>query len=226
MKRPLQQLSFLLILVAAFSACQPKKDSVRGQVNPYGVLGTNGLAGLGNVGATCVQGQQTGMGAIIDSLQPATFSDRVKALLTATMYPEDVGTVGASLSESTGVRFTGSVYLDANGNVNSSSSTFKITVYDSIWYNEYIYNSSADGIPLDFNPSQGAVISGQFSNATGQGYLLLKDGYGEIRFDGTITTQTFSGNVTFRNYANVTGQSPASGSLGQFTVSTCSLIRR
>lgn len=226
MKRQLKQLSFLVLLVAAFSACQPKKDTVRGQTNPlYNPI--NGVTGLGNIGVACAQSQtQSTMGAITDSMQPGTFSDRVKALLTATMYPQDVGTVGSSLGETTGVRFTGTVYLDANGNVNASSSNVKITVYDSIWYTDYLTNPSTDGIPLDFNPSQGATLSGQFNVTSGQGYLLMKDSYGEIRFDGTITSQTFSGNVTFRNSANVTGQAAASGSLGQFTISSCGIIRK
>jgi len=224
MKRQLKQLSLLVLLVAAFSACQPKKDTVRAQTNPlYNPI--NGVTGLGNIGVACALGQtQSTMGAITDSMQPGTFSDRVKALLTATMYPQDVGTVGSSLGETTGVRFTGTVYLDANGNVNASSSNVKITVYDSIWYNDYLTNPSTDGIPL--NPSQGATLSGQFNVTSGQGYLLMKDSYGEIRFDGTITSQTFSGNVTFRNYANVTGQAAASGSLGQFTISSCGIIRK
>lgn len=224
MKRPLQKFSLLLILVSAFTACQPKKDSVRGVSNPLnGTL--NGITGLGSVATNCTQSQTT-MGAIIDSMQPATFTDRVKALLTATMYPQDVGTVGASLSDTTGVRFTGTIYLDGSGNVNASSSNIKIVVYDSIWLMDYNLNPSTEGIPLEFSASNGATLSGNFNVSSGQGYLLMKDAYGEIRFDGTITSQTFSGNVTFRNYQNVTGQNAASGSLGQFTISSCGIIRR
>lgn len=226
MKRPLLKLSFLFVLAATISACQPKKDTVRGQTNPlYNPI--NGVTGLGNINATCVQGQsQQTLGAIIDNIQPATFQSRVVALLTATMMPEEVGTVGASLSDSTGVRFKGNIYLDANGNVVSSSSSVTVTVYDSIWYNDYIINPSVEGIALNFSPSTGGSITGQFSNTTGVGYFLVKDSYGEIRFDGTITSQTFSGNVTFRNYANVTGQANTSGSLGQFQISTCGFVRK
>lgn len=227
MKRPLQKLSLLVILVAAFTSCQPKKNSVRAAaVNPLGAInGVNGITGIGNVASTCMQGEST-MGAIIDSSNPMTFSDRVKALLTATMYPQDVGTVGASLGDSTGVRFTGSIYLDTNGNVNGTNSNIKVMVYDSIWLNDYIVNPATEGIPLDFNPNQGATLSGNFNVSSGQGYLLMKDSYGEIRFDGTITATTFAGSVTFRNYTNITGQSAASGSLGQFTISSCGIIRR
>lgn len=226
MKRPLFKISFLLVLAAALSACQPKKDTVRAQTNPlYNPI--NGVTGLGNINTLCAQGQTSEtLGAIIDSTQPATFQSRVVALLTATMQPDQVGTVGASLGETTGVRFKGLLSLDANGNVVSSSSNVIITVYDSIWYNDYITNPSVDGIVLNFSPSTGGTISGQFSNTTGVGYFLVKDAYGEIRFDGTITSQSFTGNVTFRNYANVTGQANASGSLGQFTISTCGFVRK
>ena len=226
MKRPLLKLSFLFMLVATFSACQPKKDTVRGQTNPlYNPL--NGVTGLGNINMTCTQGQTTQtLGAIVDNMQPSTFQSRVVALLSATMQPSEVGTVGASLGDTTGVRFKGTLYLDANGNVTSASSNVVITVYDSIWYNDYITNPSVDGIALNFSPSTGGSITGQFSNTTGAGYFLVKDSYGEIRFDGTITAQTFTGNVTFRNYANVTGQANASGSLGQFQISTCGFVRK
>lgn len=226
MKSLLLKLTFLIALAATMSACQPKKDTVRGNSNPlYNAY--NGVAGLGSINAVCSQGQTTQtLGAITDNTQPATFQSRVVALLTATMQPEEVGTVGATLGDTTGVRFKGTLYLDVNGNVASSSSNVNITVYDSIWYNDYMTNPSVDGIALNFSPSTGGSITGQFSPSTGVGYFVVKDAYGEIRFDGTITSQTFSGNVTFRNYANVTGQANASGSLGQFQISTCGFVRK
>lgn len=224
MKRPIQKLTLFIILLAAFSSCQQKKDSVRAQVNPFATVGA-GIAGLGSVSATCAQGQSS-MGAIYDSANAATFQNRVKSLLTATMYPEDVGTVGASINDTTGVRFAGTMYLDSSGNVISSSSNLTISVYDSVWYNNSLANSSEQPIPLEFNPSSGASLTGQFNVTSGQGYLLVKDNYGEIRFDGTITSQYFSGTVTFKNYTNVTGQNAASGSLGQFMINSCGIVRK
>lgn len=226
MKRPILKLSFVFLLAAALSACQPKKDTVRGVTNPqYNPL--NGVTGLGNINSMCTQGQTSqALGAIVDNVQPASFQSRVVALLSATMQPSEVGTIGASLGETTGVRFKGTIYLDANGNVTAGSSNVIITVYDSIWYNDYITNPSVEGIALNFGPSTGGSITGQFNNSTGVGYFLVKDAYGEIRFDGTIASQSFTGNVTFRNYANVTGQANASGSLGQFQISTCGFVRK
>lgn len=223
MKRPIQQISLLILVLAAFTACQPKRDSVRSAVSPTNPVGV--LGGLTNIPTTCGQGQSS-MGAIFDSAQPSTFQARVVSLLSATMYPQDIGTVGASIGDTTGVRFTGSLLLDASGNVNPTSSNLKITVYDSIWYNQYIMNPSTEGIPLEFNPSQGAVISGQFNVSTGLGFFQVKDNFGEIRFDGTITSQNFTGTVTFKNDVNVTGQAAATGPLGQFTISSCGIIRR
>ncbi len=163
------------------------------------------------------------MGAIYDNASSGagTFEARVKAFLTATMLPENVGTIGTGSNE--GVRFEGTMFLDASGNVVSNRSTITIKVYDSIW----AMNPNVEApIPIEFDPTKGSVLSGQFSTTTGQGYLLLKDQYGEIRFDGTYNYKSFSGTVSYKNYVNVTGAAASSGPLGQFMINSCGIIRK
>ncbi len=214
----MKRITFLLLLAAAFTACQPKKESVRSAVNPPGV----GILG-GTTVPACTQ-VQSAIGAIYDSANASaygTFDDRVKSLLSATMLAENIGTVGTNSNE--GVRFTGTMFLDSAGNVVSSKSKLTISIYDSVW----AANPTVEApIPIEFDPTKGSVLSGQFSPTTGQGYLLLKDQYGEIRFDGSYNSMTFTGQVTFKNSVNASGGAATSGTLGQFTINSCGIVQK
>ncbi len=219
-----------LLLLGGLSACQPKKDSVRAPFQNNQNLNAFGNAGLGLTNQ-CTQGMSN-IGAIYDGGQAlslgvgGTFEDRMKALLSATTSPDQVGTIGSGLNDTTGVRFAGTMFLDQSGNVVSAKSKMTISVYDSIWDQNRVSNPSEQPIPLEFDSTKGSQFSGQFNLSTGQGYFSMKDQYGEIRFDGTYNAQTFSGTVSFKNTTNVTGSAPASGTLGQFTINSCGIVQR
>ncbi len=219
----MKRLTLLLILMVGFTACQPKKDSVRANAAALG----GSVAGFGLTGQ-CASGMSN-IGAIFDSGQSSiygNFESQVKSLLSATVLPEDIGSIAAGSNETTGVRFAGTLFLETSGQVVASKSKLAVTVYDSVWYQNSLTNPSEQGILLEFNPAKGATISGSFAPTTGQGFLLVKDQYGEIRFDGSYNAQYFSGTVTFKNTANVTGAQATSGSLGQFVINSCGIIKK
>lgn len=179
-----------------------------------------------NTGLTCVNGNSN-IGTIYDqnggfSLTAGSFEDRVKALLSATINPSEVGTISAGPSDSTGVRFTGTIKVETNGQVTLSATKIKILVYDS-----YVLNSqfASDGkkfepIPIEFT----SAAEGRF-DSTGSGFVLFRDSYGEIRLDGQYDNQYFKGTVSFRNTQSVLGGTAAQGTLGQFYVARCGIIQ-
>lgn len=206
----------LIILTALvlLGACQPKKQPVKANTSAATIGGMQ----LGaNCAATATQVQP---GSIFDnSTQSFGFEQRVKDLLSAYLQPSEVGSVSAYQS-SPGVWFSGAVKLDASGNVVAQNSNVMIEVKDS-YYNMNPQNP----IQMKFSQASGATISGQFNTSTGVGSLILKDNYGQIKFDGTISAEKFSGTVSFQNSQTVTGGAPASGTLGQFWVNTCGFLQ-
>ncbi len=155
------------------------------------------------------------------------FENRAKALLSVTLSPSQVGNISAGQADQTGVRFSGKIKLDGSGNVVSAQSRVLISVYDSIWLMNRYSNPSEQEIRIDFDPNagKGATISGQFNTSTGQGYVSMRDSYGEVRFEGTIDAQKLSGVVSFQNTSNVAGGAPASGVLGQFYIQRCAFLQ-
>ena len=209
----------LLVLLALtlLAACSPKKSSVKANV---GVPATINIAGVAT-GTQCAS-TSANAGIIFDnSGNSYNFENQVKALLSATINPSEVGTISAQ-ANGTGVGFTGIVKLDANGNVVGGQSNVTITVYDNIWY---MNQTAANLIELKFNPTNGATLAGQFNMSSGDGFLSLTDKYGEVRFEGKIDAQNFSGTARFQNTSSVLGGTPASGALGQFQIQRCTIFK-
>lgn len=205
----------LLIVLALMAGCNPKKSSVKAT--------TATISGV-EVGTQCLGATSSQIGTIYDSSNMSyDYNNRVKALLSATVRPEEVGYISNGQADPTGVRFSGAVKLDANGNVISNQSRVTISVYDSIW----LANQSAGEIKLEFDPNagRGATITGQFDTSSGAGTLILHDNYGEIRFNGQIDAQRMSGTVTFQNSSNVSGGAALSGTLGQFYIQRCGFLQ-
>lgn len=219
----------LLILLVAFSACQPKKD----QIKAVSVNGVNGVTGLATSAACAQSSAGATQGNIFESAQipivanevQGTFETRVKALLSATILPtvDNIGSISGQLGASTGVRFIGKMKLDQNGAVAANQSKMTVQVFDGIWAMEYIYNNQAKPIEIEFDPAKGHTISGQFNGQTGQGTLTVKDNYGEISFVGVIDAQNFSGQVRFQNTTSTTGE-VYKGVIGNFTISRCAIL--
>lgn len=209
----------LLVLLALtlLAACSPKKSSVKANIGVPATVTISGVA----TGASCVNTSQN-TGIITDnSANSYNFENQVKALLSATTNPAEVGSVSAQAYQ-TGVGFVGLLKMDANGNIVGTSSNLTITVYDSIWLAN---QTAANLIELKFLPANGSTLSGQFNVASGDGFLSVADKYGEIRFEGKIDAQNFSGTVRFTNLTTVIGGTPASGVLGQFQIQRCAIFK-
>lgn len=214
----------LLLILTLLSACNPKKNSVRSN--------TAVISGV-EVGAQCNSTNMTSLsssqyGTIYDGTASSyDFENRVKSLLSVTLQPSEIGNVSGGQADPTGVRFSGRIKLDGNGNVVSAQSKVLISIYDSIWLMNKYSNPSEQEIRISFDPNieAGSSISGQFNTDTGVGYFILRDTYGEIRFEGTIDAQRLSGVVSFQNTTNVAGGSPASGVLGQFYIQRCAFLQ-
>lgn len=219
----------LLIPLLMFASCDPKKSTVRANVQSANV-GVN-IAGDFNLSNQCPQGM-SGIGSIWDGGTTAaslyttsgTFEDRVKALLSAAVASSDIGQISGLEGDSTGVRFEGVIKLDPSGNVIGANSKMKISIFDSFVGQTDSNGVKGEPIKIDFITGK-SQITGQINMQTGQGYFSLSDSYGEIRFDGRLDAQLFSGTVKFQNSKNVNGGSPASGTLGQFKVARCGLIQ-
>jgi len=201
----------LLIPFLVLAACNPGQKSTSATRSYVGAY--NGL----NTGLACANGSSN-VGQIYDSGQ-GNFEANVKALLSATTATSDIGSISSVPNATTGVRFSGIIKLDTSGNVVAASSNLSMKIYDSLTL------TGSDPIGIDFAISKGSQISGQFNMQTGQGQVTFSDNYGIIRFQGTISAQTFSGVVQFQNSTNVNGGSAASGTLGQFTVARCGIIQ-
>lgn len=229
--------TFLLMLgLLIFASCQPSK-----QAGGVKALGANGLVsgnggGNGILNSTqCAQSVATSsvQGVIYDGAvvqyaagdATGSFEDRIKALLSASIMPQDIGSVSGQQGAATGVRFSGKIYLDQNGNVVSAQSKVTISIYDSVWLANYAYNPNERGIDLSFDPARaGHSITGQFNAQTGAGALILKDNYGEIRFEGRFDAQNFSGLVKFQNAVSVV-DAVAKGTVGNFLIPRCAITQ-
>lgn len=198
----------ILIALVLLGACTPKKQSVRANTS-----GTATIGGL-QLGANCA-GQQSQGGVVYDnSAQSFYFENRVKEMLSSWLQPADVGTI-----ISQGVKISGTVKLDSNGNVLGAQSTVKVLVEDSFYFAD-----PSKPILITYTQTPTSTITGQFS-ANGVGTLTIKDEYGQMKFDGSVDAQKFSGTVTFQNTRSVTGGAPASGTLGQFFIYNCGFLQ-
>ena len=212
----MKKLTLLLITLFVAVGCTPKKSSVKANVAT--------ISGV-TVGTQCTNfNSNSNIGTIYDQAGSFDFENRVKGLLSATTNPAEIGNISPNQADtSTGVRFTGRVKLDANGNVVGAQSKITITVYDSV----LLYDPTAKPIVIDLDPAagKGVQITGQFETSSGNGFISIRDNFGEIRFQGMIDAQRFSGTVSFANSVNVMGGQPASGNLGQFYIQRCSFFQ-
>ncbi len=209
----------LLVLLALtlLAACSPKKSSVKANIGAPATVTISGVT----TGAPCVNTSQNAGFIYDNSANSYNFETQVKALLSATTNPAEVGSVSAQAT-GTGVGVTGLIKMDASGNVVGAQSNLLITVHDSIWQAN---QTEENKIKLNFTPANGSTISGQFNLTSGDGFLSLADKYGEIRFEGKIDAQNFSGTVRFTNLTTVIGGTPASGVLGQFQIQRCAIFK-
>lgn len=198
-------------------ACNPKTDS------KVTTVGTRNNLSANVFGNTCSQNQFP-IGTIFDSgaqqvslYSTGAYQDRVKAFLSATVNPQEVGQISSAQWDTTGVRFQGVIKLDPAGNVVLAASRIMIKVYDSY----LLQSTTAQPIPVSIN----AASEGHFDMQSGLGYVIFKDQYGEVRLDGRFDAQNFSGTFSYRNYVAFDNSTPAQGQLGQFLIARCAIIQ-
>jgi len=214
-----QIFSFLSLVSMALllSACNPgDKSSTRSSTyyNPnYPGVGIN----TNNMGANCGAGQAT-YGRVYDPTGYGNnFEYNVKDLVSAGENPNILGSIEGGANANTGVLMQLTVRANA-ASVIVEQTKLKLSIWDS---NVGQLDSSGKQIKAyDITFDRASAGSLQ---ANGKMVLTFKDKYGEVTLDGNLNQQSFSGQVSFRNYTSWDGSSPASGSLGAFTISRCAI---
>jgi hypothetical protein len=202
------------LLAALFIGCKP---ATKAGVRSNTTLSTSGLRTDQNGQVTFQTNCAPSIGSIYSyNMNAHTFETQVKAFLSATTNPNDIGTVSSLPANSTGVQMSGLIFLDKSGQVDVSQSKISVQVYDS-------FVSQGLGV---IKVEIAGASSGSFNLQTGIGSVVFKDQHGEIKFDGRLGADTFDGDVTFKNYKTVvSGANPSSGTLGQFNIKICGFIQ-
>lgn len=208
-------MGLLLFVALGLSACAKKEGSATRVAGR-----SNGAAPIPNTPNSCSTGQ-TNVGNIYGTNY--NFENEVKAFASATLSPDQLGQIGYQLGSPTGVDFYGTFQFDSNGQIVAQNSNLRIEIIDS-------YAVSQNGQP----PLVGRYVIGMqqaFSGTIQRGSSMspftvtFKDEFGEITFNGSIQNGFATGTVTYRNYVAVSGYTPAAGTLGQFTMYACALIK-
>ncbi len=202
----LKSLFVLLSIASLMMACGKKSDdgaSVNGRNTRVMQPGPSNLP--------TGQGSSAGqMGAYINASSPAQMDEAVKILASATLDPNSIGAVRS-------VEIRGQVGIDPRtGAVVGSNSRLWLSIQDSN------VGTLVDGqeilpINIDIGGATGSAV-----NYTAN--LTFRDNYGTITITGTYNNQTFNGTVSFVNTAGNGFNGKKSGTLGQFSMATCSFF--
>lgn len=188
-----------------------------------------GRQGTVNSGVTpqgshqCTSGQTT-TGKIFDTSGDSfRFESQVKSFVSATMNPQEFGTISGVITDKTGVDMVASFTFDSSGQLVTSQSAVLIKIFDS--YVGQTYNGeTVPPYTIQFSTAN----SGSIDRANRQFTVKFVDSYGEIvfqgRYDNSSANGVAEGTVSYTNYTAVSGFSPASGTLGSFRSYTCALI--
>lgn len=163
---------------------------------------------------------QMEIGKIFDPYSSPQFESQVKGFVSATMDPQEFGTISGNIYDSTGIDFKGSFQFDSQGNLISESSSLWIKIVDS--YVKQTYNGE---LVQPFIVEFVAANSGIIDRNTRQFKVIFKDNFGEIIFVGRYDNQIAEGEVSYVNNTAVAGYQPASGKLGSFRAYSCGLIK-
>lgn len=210
-------MGLLLFVALGLSACAKKEGSATRVAGR-----SNGAAPIPNTPNTCTQGQSN-VGKIYGT--DYRFENDVKGFVSATLSPDQLGQIGYDINSPTGIDFYANFQFDSNGQVVPQNTNVKIRIFDS-------YSVSQNGQPAMVQPYEISALqahSGSIQRNNGMAgsfNVVFKDEYGEFAFNGSVNQNGIaSGTVTYRNYVAVSGYSPASGNLGQFTMYACALIK-
>ncbi|MBK9322623.1 MAG: hypothetical protein IPM97_06655 [Bdellovibrionaceae bacterium] len=202
-----------MALAVVLTACSSAKTT------SVGARSAEGLVGAGAVSGTSCKSHN---GRIYESTsnQGASFEQRVKGLISATVDPSYFGAIeGSKTATQTCVAIEGRISYDvSSGAVNLSQSNLKITIYDSFVGTNNSNNEPIEPYVIQFT----GAAAGRVIVAEKSFNLQFKDEVGEINLTGNLSQTMTTGNVSYQNYENFNSNSPASGFLGDFSIPTAS----
>ena len=189
-------------------ACGQKKDD-----SPAGVSGAGGAVNV-EAGAPGFPMMPYNRQMVnITGTDQNQFNQAAKTLALAdpSLHAADIGTIN-------GVTLQGDVVVDQNngnviiGNQTDTFSNIQILITDSWVGSPSSQGGTIQPISVFVRAKSGRAAKGNVS-------LVFGDNLGDVIVNGTYNSTTFQGTVSFRN-AN-----GASGTLGKFSVNTCSFFR-
>lgn len=185
----------VLVLGLVLTGCgqDKKRESVSGGRGVRTTGDTSGITGVNTAGASANYAK----GLWGEVVRPTDFSqekfqERVSGFVSATMDPENLGTVSGSSGDKTGIRFSGLVIVKG-GNIDQSASKVHIAVWDS-YAGTTIEGKTVPEYPLDFNRITKFKVSGTKYE------IVFEDEYGYVGFYGDKVGDKFTGNFTYRNH--------------------------
>lgn len=180
------------------------------------------VAGRSNVSASDIQNgncSTSSAGKVYDSANPTSFEARVKAFVSATMDSNLLGSIEGAIDAKTGIDLFPTFKFDSSGNVDLAGSNFTMKIFDS-YAKTYYQGTYIEPYTIQFFQAS----SGSINRAARTFTITFKDEFGDITFTGNYGSQVVSGTVSFNNYTSATGGQTARGTLGQFSIHSCSLI--
>lgn len=207
----------LLLIAVAFAGCQKPKESTR--VSVGGNVRSNGLP----AGSTSTpSGIQLNAAVTSSTAYQNDFQEGVRDLLEAQVPRDYVGSVSADASNGTGVYIGGRVELMNGQRIGAMNgvasiapnSELLVTVFDSFYTQQNL-----DPIPPIYFKQATGSISGN--------YVTIKfyDSYGYVEMVGQYDSSNFRGDFKYKTERTHDGQPGWSGTLGSFSVPTCSFFR-
>ncbi|HEY1080496.1 MAG TPA: hypothetical protein VGE46_10365 [Bdellovibrio sp.] len=214
-------LTVLALAALLTSACAKKDDSSVRTADRTAIATATQSANTTN---HCAE-KSANWGKIFDPANnSAQFEGQVKGFVSATLDPENLGTIGATIDGKTGVDFCGWFQFDSAGNLVPASSAVIIKIVDS--YAGQVINGQT---VQPYNVTFSAGTSGTVNHTTRQIDVVFKDNYGEIRFQGQYGANgdmnLVEGSVYYTNTVAVSGYAVSSGKLGTFRAYKSSLIK-
>lgn len=217
-------LGVLLIGALTLSACAKKEDSFGDNARVTAPAANGVTANDTTAAQACGSDTSKLWGKIYGSSAGNNFEIQVKAFVSATLNPNELGSISGDINAKTGVDFKGLFKFDSANQLVADASSIAIKIFDSY------ANTTQNGQfipPYEFSFSK--AKSGSINRNTRQINVVFEDEYGSITINGSYNdlsaNGTVNGVVTFKNYKAVSGYTPQSGTLGSFTAYACAMIQ-
>ncbi|MCC7404520.1 MAG: hypothetical protein IT288_09005 [Bdellovibrionales bacterium] len=228
--KQLMKTILIACLTVAVVGCgkKDKKQSIRSGRNARGPSELVNRGAVNNNGQPIrfTPGSGTTWGEIVGSPEDA-FRDAVYYFVSATVDPAEFGYVSGQPGQDTGVRFWGSVETEgsfrsgtANQRIRRETAELRISIWDSFAGQTDGAGNVIPEYPIHIRGATDGYVNGN------RAVVTFSDAFGSITLDGSISGDYFSGTVKFDNRQYWDGVAPgATGTLGNFYVSTCGFFR-